>query len=205
MREGSGEVNKPKQRGAFSKLGIMAVAVLIWTVAAGCQGLVRADSSSGQAAAGQRDDAQETAAPAAPEVGRRAPSFTLTALDGGSYGVDGGSRDKVLLINFWASWCDPCKLEAPDLVKLYKNYREHLDIYAVNVTYLDSEEDAKSFAEQYGFRFPVLLDPDNKVTKLYRVIGYPTTVLVDKKGVIRQIVLGIRSYEEMERYVKDVI
>jgi len=51
----------------------------------------------------------------------------------------------------------------------------------------------------------VLLDPDNKVTKLYRVIGYPTTVLVDKKGVIRQIVLGIRSYEEMERYVKDVI
>ena len=110
-----------------------------------------------------------------------------------------------VLIDFWASWCDPCKLEAPDLVKLYKNYREHLDIYAVNVTYLDSEEDAKSFAEQYGFRFPVLLDPDNKVTKLYRVIGYPTTVLVDKKGVIRQIVLGIRSYEEMERFVKDVI
>lgn len=182
--------------------GILA-AVLIWIAMAGCQVGAQADNSPGRNA--QQEAVEDTAAPASPQIGRRAPSFTLTALDGNSYGVDGSSRNKALLINFWASWCGPCELEAPDLVKLYENYREHLDIYAVNVTYLDSEDDAKSFAERFGFRFPVLLDPDNEVTKLYRVIGYPTTVLVDKQGVIRQFMLGIRSYEEMERYVKDII
>src|SRR5690606_21739558 len=73
----------------------------------------------------------------APKAGFLAPHFTLEGFEGEKYEV-GGPRDKALLINFWASWCGPCELEAPELVKLQNKYRDRLDIYAVNVTKLDT-------------------------------------------------------------------
>lgn len=92
-----------------------------------------------------------------PRIGFKAPGFELLALDGKEYGLE-GVKGKPVVINFWASWCGPCRLEAPDLVELYEKYGENIEIYAVNQTFGDSEQAAKAFANEYGFKFPVLLD-----------------------------------------------
>jgi thiol-disulfide isomerase/thioredoxin len=154
-------------------------------------------------------DAFDAALPTeeAPKVDFLAPSFTLETMSGGTLSV-GGARDKALLINFWASWCDPCKLEAPDLVELYAKYKDKLDIYAVNATNDDKRANAEAFAAEYGYTFPVLWDrpkDEGSVVDLYGVLGYPTSFIVDKNGVIRHVVLGIRPKDELERMLRDAM
>ena len=143
----------------------------------------------------------------APKEDFLAPEFTLESMRDGTLSV-GGPRDKALLINFWASWCDPCKLEAPDLVELYEEYKDKLDIYAVNATNDDKKAKAEAFADEYGFAFPVLWDrpkDEGSVAELYGVLGYPTSFIVDKNGVIRHVILGIRPKDELERMLRDVM
>lgn len=147
----------------------------------------------------------------APKADFLAPSFVLTGMDGQTY-VVGGAREKPVLINFWASWCGPCKLEAPDLVELYDKYKGRLDIYAVNASNDDDRASAEAFVEEYGFEFPVLWDlkkDDMKkirsITDSYGVYGYPTSFIVDKNGVIQEVILGIRPKEELERMLRKVM
>lgn len=122
----------------------------------------------------------------APKVNFLTPSFTLEGMDGETYSV-GGARDKMLIVNFWASWCGPCHAEAPDLVELHDKYSDVLDIYAVNVSKMDNMKNAETFVEQHGFEFPIPLDIDNEVTEKYNVQGYPTSFLVDTNGVIQEV------------------
>lgn len=140
-----------------------------------------------------------------PKVGFKAPSFTLKALDGKSYSLP-SSTGKPVIINFWASWCGPCRLEAPELVKLYDKYKRKLEIYAVNMTTQDTAEDAKAFADAFGFTFPVLLDDDKKTTvsKRYRVQAIPTTFFVDKNGFIVDKITGIADPQTLESKFKSL-
>lgn len=141
----------------------------------------------------------------APKIDFLAPHFQLEALDEQSYEVS-GAREKVLFINFWASWCEPCKMEAPELVKLHELYKDELDIYAVNVTSDgDSVEEAADFAENYGYSFPVLLDLKGEVSKLYNIYGYPTSFIVSRDGVIKDVIYGILPPEDLEKRVKKVL
>lgn len=123
----------------------------------------------------------------APKVNFLAPEFTLEGMDGEIYSITGGTRDKAVLINFWASWCGPCHQEAPDLIELYEQYSDRLDIYAINVTQSDTIKNAKEFVEQYQFKFPVLMDIENDATDKYKIRAFPTNILVDKNGVIQEI------------------
>lgn len=125
----------------------------------------------------------------APQVGFRAPDFQLTGLDGKKYSLD-GMRGKPLVINFWASWCPPCRLEAPELVKLYNQYQGRLEILAINLTFQDSLEDMRAFVDESGVTFPVLLDKEGAVTKAYQIQGIPTAFFVNKEGVIIDRVVG---------------
>jgi thiol-disulfide isomerase/thioredoxin len=141
----------------------------------------------------------------APKANFLAPSFALEGMDGQTYTV-GGPREKALLINFWAAWCGPCHEEAPDLVRLHEEYGDQLDIYAVNVTKMDNLEKAKAFVEQYQFEFPVPLDIENKVAELYDLKGYPTTYLVDKNGVIREVIERMilpNDMKRIEQFIKE--
>ncbi len=140
---------------------------------------------------------------AAPKPNFLAPTLKLTGLDGQSYKI-GGKRDKPLFINFWASWCDPCKKEAPDLVSNFVKYKDKIDLYAINSTSLDSEEDAKSFAKQYKFPFPVLLDLKGNAIDAYRVGGYPTSFLIDKNGVVQDVIVGLLTPKELERKFQEL-
>lgn len=143
----------------------------------------------------------------APQVNFKRPSFTLKALDGKKYSTSDVS--KPLVINFWASWCGPCKIEAPELVKLNERYGEKVQIYAVNITSGDSIDGARSFAETYGFKFPVLLDVDDAVSKKYHIQAIPTTFFINKDGIIVDQIMGFAGEkifeEKFQRLVENEV
>lgn len=148
----------------------------------------------------RKDPAAATSSETAPKVGYQAPAFLLKDSEGGSYAVD-GSRDKPVLLNFWASWCGPCKEEAPVLARLYEKYKDKLDFYAVNLTGNDETDAALAFAQRYKYTFPVLLDQELKVSGLYGVKAIPTSFLIDRNGVIVDVV-NLMAPEELDRKLR---
>lgn len=123
-----------------------------------------------------------------PKKGYFAPDFTLKSVDGKEYTLS-RLRGKVVYVNIWATWCPPCRDEMPSMVKFFNRFkREGVDILAVSV---DKDVDAvKKFIKKYNVTFPVLLDPEQKVYKLYNATAVPETHLVDKLGIIRDTMIG---------------
>ncbi|MDR0270636.1 TlpA disulfide reductase family protein [Paenibacillus sp.] len=139
-----------------------------------------------------------------PKAGLLAPAFTAQGLDDKEYHV-GGEQDKAILLNFWASWCGPCQQEAPELNALAEKYKDSLNIYGVNVTKYDNKKNAQSFIEKYHLNFPVMLDLNGDIyEKQYKGIAFPTNVLINKHGVVQEVVVGILSPKELEKKVKDL-
>lgn len=138
-----------------------------------------------------------------PKVGFTAPEFELTGLDQAIYKVE-GNREKPLLLNFWASWCGPCKQEAPDLVRLYEKYKDQIDFYAVNITANDKPDQAAAFVKEYGLPFPILMDETGEVSTRYEIVSIPTTYFIDKQGIVRQKVIGLVNPEVFEEYLKEL-
>lgn len=132
-------------------------------------------------------------------AGRKAPSFTLEE-GGKEYKVD-GPREKAVILNFWASWCDPCKQEAPELNKLAMKYSEVLDVYGINVTSQDYKPNAERFVKKYMLTFPVMYDLKGQIFDKYNGAVFPTNVLIDKNGVVSEVILGVLSSEELEKKI----
>lgn len=144
------------------------------------------------------------AAPAAdfkPKAGFEATAFELPALDEKSYKV-GGKQGKLTFVNFWASWCGPCELEAPDLQRIHEKYGNAMQLYGINATKYDKERAAREFVNEYEFTFPILMDRAGDVTKQYKVDTFPTSFLIDSDGVIRERINGVITYEEWERLIE---
>ncbi|GIO30239.1 MULTISPECIES: TlpA family protein disulfide reductase [Paenibacillus] len=140
-----------------------------------------------------------------PKAGLLAPAFTAQGLDGKEYQV-GGAQDKAILLNFWASWCDPCQQEAPELNAIAEKYKDSLDVYGVNVTKYDNKKNAQTFVDKYKVKFPVMLDLKADIyEKQYKGVVFPTNVLIDKRGVVQEVVLGILSQKDLEKKVKHLI
>lgn len=97
-------------------------------------------------------------------------------------------RGKPALINFWASWCDPCRQEAPELERLSRSLHDTAGL--VGVDYTDQEDGARSFIRQYGWTFPVLSDPDGIYGARYGFTGLPTTIVLDSNGRIVETLRG---------------
>ncbi|MGG0938631.1 TlpA disulfide reductase family protein [Brevibacillus centrosporus] len=139
-----------------------------------------------------------------PKVGFSAPNFSLTALDKQTYGI-AGERDKPVIINFWASWCGPCRQEAPDLKAVYEKYQDKLDFYAINMTSNDDLESAKLFVKEFAFQFPILLDEKGTISDQYQVISIPTTYFIDRNGIIKHKIIGATDRGSFEQYVKELV
>jgi peroxiredoxin len=140
-----------------------------------------------------------------PIIGQQAPDFTLKTLDGGQVTLS-SFRGQPVLINFWASWCLPCRLETPELVRAYQTHQaEGLVILGVNQTVADSMPDIKAFVAEFKMPYPVLLDEAGTVTDLYRLRGLPTSVFINRKGVITQVHLGGMTHEMIEQYLGEIL
>ena len=131
-----------------------------------------------------------------PEEGHQAPDFTLKNTEGKTVRLSELRGKKVVLINFWATWCPPCRLEMPTMQKIYTEYKgKGFEIFAVNIE-PDANEEIREFINELRLTFPVLLDPDMKVTRRYRLIGLPVSLLIDRQGMIRAKELGYHDWTD---------
>ena len=125
-----------------------------------------------------------------PRVGFPAPGLELTTLQGESISLH-DVRGKAVVLNFWASWCPPCKAEMPAIQRLTELYSaDKLAILSVNATGQDNLADVQTFVEDYRLTFPILLDAQGDASRLYQVQALPTTFFIDQAGVIQKIVYG---------------
>ena len=139
------------------------------------------------------------------EIEGAAPDFTLKSKDGGNIRLQ-DLRGEVVLLNFWASWCGPCRQEMPLMDEIYKQYKDlGFTILAVNVD--EDSADADRFLSSVPVSFPILYDQQSKVSELYKVDAMPTTVLIDRDGNKRFLHRGYKvGYEdEYEQQVKQLV
>jgi peroxiredoxin len=128
--------------------------------------------------------------PPNPKEGFTAPDFTLNLLDGGSVTLS-DLRGQPVVVNFWATWCLPCREEMPAIENIYQSYRDlGLTVIGLNLTSQDSEKEVAAFVEELNLTFPIALDRDGSVSDRYRLMGLPTTFFINKDGVIVSVVVG---------------
>ena len=125
-----------------------------------------------------------------------APDFSLPSLNGQQIGLQEFSG-KPIILNFWATWCAPCKDEMPLLESISKEYGSNLVVIAINEG--DNLSAVKEFVENENLDLQILLDEENEVGDLYKLSGYPTSVFIDGKGIIQAIYLGELSLAQAER------
>jgi thiol-disulfide isomerase/thioredoxin len=137
--------------------------------------------------------------------GSAAPGFTLKTLEGGTLSLS-DYKGRPVLINFWASWCGPCKTEMPEIIAAYNAHKDSdLEVLAVNATQLDLLDDVKSFVAEFKMPFPVLLDEDNRVNRDYSIIGLPTSVFIAADGTISGVNVGPMTRDVIEKYLADIL
>lgn len=123
-----------------------------------------------------------------------APDFTLQSSTGENVRL-AEQRGQVVMLNFWASWCAPCLKEMPLLDEMSKRYSSAgFVLFGVNVE--EDNTDAKKLLKKLGVTFPILFDTESKASSLYNVDSMPTTVMIDKKGVIRYVNRGYKPGDE---------
>ncbi|MDI3298703.1 MAG: TlpA disulfide reductase family protein [Bacillota bacterium] len=130
-----------------------------------------------------------------PRLGATAPDFTLERLDGGSLRL-ADLRGKAVLINFWASWCPPCREETPALVAFAQRYGRQVVVLGVDVA--ETAATVRAYAQSSGIGYPVLLDRDKSVATAYGLSGYPESWFVAPDGRLRAFYPGPLSFEEMQ-------
>jgi thiol-disulfide isomerase/thioredoxin len=125
-----------------------------------------------------------------------AQSFALLTLGGPSMSLADYSG-RMVLLNFWATWCAPCVLEMPSMQNLYDTFRDQgLEVVAVNVQ--EDRDIVAAFVEEHGFSFPILLDSNGRTTSDYAVRGLPTSYLIDRKGNLIGMKVGFHLWDEPE-------
>ncbi|KIQ93913.1 Stage IV sporulation protein H [Anoxybacillus thermarum] len=135
------------------------------------------------------------------DVGEIAPDFELMTLKGKKMKLS-QFRGKKVILNFWASWCPPCRAEMPEMQRFYEQYGQHVAIVAVNLTNKEKNHQAvETFINEKGVSFDIMLDEQGTVSKTYEVITIPTSYIIDEQGVIRSKHVGPLSYDMMKRTV----
>ncbi len=134
--------------------------------------------------------------------GDMAPDFTLTTLDGKKVQLS-ELKGKKVIVNFWATWCPPCKAEMPHMQNFYEDFsdEENVEILAVNLTSEDKEESVQNFVQDYGLTFPIPLDTEGVVGETFQAITIPTSYMIDTKGRIQNKIVGPMD----ENMIKDFV
>jgi cytochrome c biogenesis protein CcmG, thiol:disulfide interchange protein DsbE len=135
-------------------------------------------------------DSTPTSGKVAPHLGFAAPEISLFTLAGEEISLS-DFRGHPVIINFWATWCPPCRAEMPAMQRTYLDYQEADVIFlAVNSSSQDSISAVEDFISQYGITFPILLDKEGEAMESYQISSLPTTYFIDRSGIIREVVIG---------------
>jgi peroxiredoxin len=125
----------------------------------------------------------------APKEGEPAPDFILLDVNGNVVRLS-DFKGKAVVLNFWATWCVPCRQEFPELINAYdRNKDKGLVIIGVNVR--ENASSVRKFADDFGARYPILVDTDGSVSSQYRIQGLPVTWFIDRDGVARAQIIGL--------------
>lgn len=161
-------------------------------------GLVSQDSQEQEAEkeANDGDSSSDEADEPAPVA---APDFTVYDQDGNPVQLSERVGEKPAVLNFWASWCGPCKSEMPDLEQIYSEYSDRVDFLMINMTDGSREtmESANDFIQQSGYTFPVYYDSDMSAAAAYSVYSIPMTFIIDAEGNLNAYARGAISYEAL--------
>jgi cytochrome c biogenesis protein CcmG/thiol:disulfide interchange protein DsbE len=134
----------------------------------------------------------------APLPNRRAPEFEATLVGGRSVHLS-DYRGKVVLLNIWATWCKPCEEEAPSLERLYQTIKAQkhgrdFEVLAVSID-AESRDAVLPFQSKFSLTFPILFDPEGRVSRLYQTTGVPESFVIDRQGMIREKIIGPREWD----------
>jgi len=197
-------VQKTKQRSFLEKnfhyLVVAAVALIVGAVY-----LTKSNfPASSQSAESPGTGASEAAFAEAPTDGKLAPDFTLTSTEGKPIKLS-DYRGKVVVLDFWATWCPPCKAEIPDFIKLYSKYKG--DGFQMLGVSLDQGglNDVVPFIKDHGINYPIVLGTEEVVSAYGGIRGIPTTFVIDKKGNVRDSFMGYRPASVFEDLVKQLL
>ncbi|MHB8620531.1 MAG: TlpA family protein disulfide reductase [Chloroflexota bacterium] len=138
--------------------------------------------------------------PAIPTIGQAAPDFRLRTLAGPEVSLS-GYRGHPVLINFWATWCQPCEKEMPEL---QATAASHSGLVVLGVDDLEATGKVQAYVRRLGLTFPILLDQDGTVLDRYRVVGKPTSLFVDRQGIVRATYLGALPPRVLQRNLRAI-
>ena len=165
-------------------LGLLAVVLVGILVIQGC-------TPSSQA---MQDGQQEAAVGI--NVGELAPDFTLTDLEGNSVTLS-EYRGKVVVLNFWATWCPPCRAEMPDIESLYQEYKDK-GLVVIGIDIGEPEATVRQFVQRGGYSWTFVLDSTGTVAANYNIRAIPTSFFIDREGVIQAVNIGAMTKRGME-------
>ncbi|PFN96149.1 alkyl hydroperoxide reductase [Bacillus sp. AFS076308] len=133
-------------------------------------------------------------------IGASAPDFELKTLTGDTVKLSQLKGKKVML-NFWATWCPPCKAEMPEMEQFSKQIGDDTVILAVNI---DPQLDVQGFVNENKITFPILLDAEDKVNEAYQILSIPTTYFINSKGIIQNKYTGSMKLDVMKKYTQEL-
>lgn len=148
--------------------------------------------------------AGDSGVPAPVGRGAQAPDFTLQRLDGDEPFVLAEERGRIVLVNFWATWCKPCEDEIPSMERLYRAlHPQGLELVAISVD--EGRDEVAAFRDRLGVTFPIALDPSQEVSRLYQTTGYPESLLVDRDGTILERYVGPRDWSVYRERIESLL
>ena len=191
---------KSKRKHTIGKFIGLALTISIF--ACGCNGKQSAPKTESR-----QEETKDTEA----ENENTAPDFTAEVNDGSSFLLSEQSG-KVVLLNFWATWCPPCKAEMPDIQKLYEESAAEgdealivLGVAGPNMGNEKSREGIAAFLEENGYTYPVLMDTDGSLFEEYGIYSFPTTFMIDREGNVFGYASGMLSYDMMKDIVAQTL
>ena len=137
--------------------------------------------------------------------GEAAPSFSFTTFDGVEYGP-ADFEGKVVLVNFWASWCQPCELEAADLQTAWELYQDRGDVLFIGLDYVDTEPEALAYLEKWNITYPNGPDLGTEIYRAFRARGVPETFVINQLGEITYVKIGpFESLDEITQAIDHLL
>lgn len=131
------------------------------------------------------------------KIGEPAPDFVLTSFEGESYDTV-ALRGKVIVVNFWASWCIPCEVEAKELQEAWEYYEDRGDVLFLGVDWTDTTNEAHAYLEKFGISYPNGPDLGTRISQAYRTTGVPETYIIDRDGTLADVKIGpFQSLDEI--------